>query len=247
MDGVSAVTRPSWLWIAVLATTLLVAPVLAWQLGQVDPREREARALERALRCPVCEGQSVADSNSAVALQMRQEIRQLLAEGRSRDEILQSFADRYGAWVVYMPPRHGWYLLGWAAPFLAVAAGTVLLSWWWRARRVATGAPGADGAPVPPAVGPAAASGPAAAVGPVAPSGPGAAAVLAEATGPGTDPAPAGTEGHGTGSGPGAPAAEAPGDEPAAGAPSGTGSRREARAGAAPSSDPVSEALRQWM
>ena len=138
MDGVSALTRPSWLWIAVLAATLVVAPVLAWQLAPVDPREREARALERALRCPVCEGQSVADSNSAVALEMRQEIRRLLAEGRSRDEILQSFADRYGAWVVYMPPRHGWYLLGWAGPFLAVAAGAGVLAWWWRGRRPAS-------------------------------------------------------------------------------------------------------------
>ncbi|QIA27856.1 cytochrome C biogenesis protein [Thermaerobacter sp. PB12/4term] len=128
----SAVTRPSWLWIAVLAATLVLAPLLAWQLGSADPREREARALERALRCPVCEGQSVADSNSAVALEMRQEIRRMLAEGRNRDEILQSFADRYGAWVVYMPPRHGWYVLGWAAPFLAVAAGAGLLAWWWR-------------------------------------------------------------------------------------------------------------------
>ncbi|EKP95060.1 uncharacterized protein involved in biosynthesis of c-type cytochromes [Thermaerobacter subterraneus DSM 13965] len=131
----SAVTRPSWLWIAVLAATLVLAPLLAWQLGSADPGDREARALERALRCPVCEGQSVADSNSAVALEMRQEIRRMLAEGRTRDEILQSFADRYGAWVVYMPPRHGWYVLGWAAPFLAVAAGAGLLAWWWRQGR----------------------------------------------------------------------------------------------------------------
>ncbi|GAB6877105.1 hypothetical protein JCM13210_18320 [Thermaerobacter litoralis] len=153
MDGVSALTRPSWLWIAVLAATLVVAPVLAWQLAPVDPREREARALERALRCPVCEGQSVADSNSAVALEMRQEIRRLLAEGRSRDEILQSFADRYGAWVVYMPPRSGWYLLGWAAPFLAVAGGAGLLAWWWRGRRAAPGAIAVEPA-VDPAAGP---------------------------------------------------------------------------------------------
>src|SRR5690606_41665228 len=66
---------------------------------------------------------------------LRQEIRRMLAQGRSRDEILQTFADRYGAWVVYMPPRHGWYLLGWAGPFLAVAAGAGVLVWWWRGRR----------------------------------------------------------------------------------------------------------------
>ncbi|HEY8552242.1 MAG TPA: cytochrome c-type biogenesis protein CcmH [Thermaerobacter sp.] len=134
------VSRPSWPWIVVLAATLVVAPWLAWHLGQADPLEREARSLERALRCPVCEGQSVADSNSAVALQMRQEIRRMLAEGRSRDEILRAFADRYGAWVVYMPPRHGWYLLGWAGPFLAVGAGAGLLVWWWRGRRPDPGA-----------------------------------------------------------------------------------------------------------
>lgn len=147
MGGVRTVSRPSWPWIVVLAATLVLAPWLAWHLGQADPLEREARSLERALRCPVCEGQSVADSNSAVALQMRQEIRRMLAQGRSRDEILQTFADRYGAWVVYMPPRHGWYLLGWAGPFLAVAAGAGVLVWWWRGRRPDLGGLSAGAAP----------------------------------------------------------------------------------------------------
>lgn len=145
-------SRNAWAWLIVLSLTLIVAPWIARYAGTgADPVEREARAIERSLRCPVCEGQSVADSNSSVALQMREEIRAMLAQGKTRDEILQHYVDRYGEWVLYMPPRRGVFLLGWLVPFLAVAAGGWMIRGWLRARvaagdRSGQGGPAAGGA-----------------------------------------------------------------------------------------------------
>lgn len=127
--------RNLWPWLIVLALTLVIAPWLALQAHFAgDPVERQARALERSLRCPVCEGQSVADSNSAVALEMREQIRSLLAQGKTPEEVLRYFADRYGQWVIFMPPRRGVFLLGWLLPFVALAGGGWLLHHWLRTR-----------------------------------------------------------------------------------------------------------------
>ncbi|MFS8640838.1 MAG: cytochrome c-type biogenesis protein CcmH [Symbiobacteriaceae bacterium] len=128
-------SRGLWPWLIVLALTLVIAPWIALQAGtETGPLEREARAIERSLRCPVCEGQSVADSNSSVALEMREEIREMLAQGKTRDEILQYYVNRYGEWILYMPPPRGVFLLGWFLPFLAVAAGGWVVYRWLRAR-----------------------------------------------------------------------------------------------------------------
>ena len=127
--------RQLWPWAIVLAVTLLAAPWLALQTAPAgDPLEREARSIERALRCPVCEGQSVADSNTAVALEMREEIRSLLAQGKTREQVLQHFVDRYGPWILFMPPRDGLFLFGWILPFLALAGGAWMIRTWLRTR-----------------------------------------------------------------------------------------------------------------
>ena len=89
-----------------------------------DPRqERQAKALMETVRCLVCQGQSISDSDAEMAGDMRALIRQRILAGESPDQIREWLVARYGNWVTYDPPL-GWATWPlWAAPALLLAAG----------------------------------------------------------------------------------------------------------------------------
>ncbi|MFG2052551.1 cytochrome c-type biogenesis protein CcmH [Micromonospora sp. NPDC048930] len=87
--------------------------------GRHDP----VRAVSAGLRCPACQGESVADSRSPIAAAMRQVVADQLAQGRDRAEIRQWFVQRYGPDVLTDPPARGVGLLLWGVPVLALLAG----------------------------------------------------------------------------------------------------------------------------
>ena len=92
-----------------------------------DPRqERQAKALMDTIRCLVCQGQAIGDSDAEMAGDMRAMIRQRIKAGESPEQIRAWLIDRYGNWVTYDPPLEPvtWPL--WAAPILLVAAGLFL-------------------------------------------------------------------------------------------------------------------------
>ncbi len=104
-------------------------------------QEARARVLEGELRCPVCRSQSIRQSRSFMADDMRRRVRQMIAEGRSNDEIKQYFVDRYSAWVLLTPPRRGFNLAAYFLPAIVVLAGAVGLAFAARRwKRVTTGA-----------------------------------------------------------------------------------------------------------
>ncbi|MDQ3139560.1 MAG: cytochrome c-type biogenesis protein CcmH, partial [Pseudomonadota bacterium] len=89
-----------------------------------DPRqEAEATALMETLRCLVCQGQSIADSDADMAGDMRALVRRRIEAGERPEDIRNWLVDRYGNWVSYDPPLAAatWPL--WAAPLLLIAAG----------------------------------------------------------------------------------------------------------------------------
>lgn len=108
--------------------------------------EQQTRLVAQQLRCPVCVGQSVAESDSTVANEMRAEIRARLQAGDTPADILASFEQRYGAWIINHPPATGWYVIVWAAPFLAAGAGAFALGRYLARRRPPDSA-GPDPAP----------------------------------------------------------------------------------------------------
>lgn len=126
---------------------LLAEPPL---LDPPDDATRDARTQElaRGLRCPVCQGLSVADSQSEAALAMRARIRELVAAGYTDDQIRDYFVDRYGTWVLLEPPVEGRFWLLWLGPVALVVAGGLFVGA--RARR-APASPAAPVAPVAPA------------------------------------------------------------------------------------------------
>jgi cytochrome c-type biogenesis protein CcmH len=93
-----------------------------------DPRqEAEAKALMEELRCLVCQGQSIADSDAELAGDMRAVVRQRIAAGQSPAEVRAWLVERYGDWVSYRPPVEPLTWPLWAAPLLLLAAGLWLL------------------------------------------------------------------------------------------------------------------------
>jgi cytochrome c-type biogenesis protein CcmH len=101
-----------------------------------DPRqERQAKALMETIRCLVCQGQSIADSNAEVAGDMRSLIRERIQAGESPDSIRAWLISRYGEWVSYKPELElaTWPL--WAAPVLLLLGGLWLARGRFRRRR----------------------------------------------------------------------------------------------------------------
>jgi cytochrome c-type biogenesis protein CcmH len=86
-----------------------------------DPLERQTLEIAKDLRCTVCQNQSVADSSADLALDMRKIIREQVAAGKSRDEIVDYFVARYGDYVLMKPRYGGSALLVWVLPLLLLA------------------------------------------------------------------------------------------------------------------------------
>jgi cytochrome c-type biogenesis protein CcmH/NrfF len=104
---------------------VLAAGALAglWRSARPARPADPARALAAGLRCPACEGESVADSRSPIAAAMREVIGAQLAQGRSAEEVRAYIVDRYGPEVLAAPPARGPGLLLWSAPGLLLLAG----------------------------------------------------------------------------------------------------------------------------
>lgn len=86
-------------------------------------QEVRARTLAGEFKCPVCRSQSVRQSRSFMAEDMQRKIRELVAEGRSDDEIREYFVARYGQYILLTPPRSGFNLTAYFVPFLVVLIG----------------------------------------------------------------------------------------------------------------------------
>lgn len=93
-----------------------------------DPmQERTAQAIFKELRCVVCEGQSIGESNAALAAQMRAHVREALRAGKSTREILDGFHDAYGETILLTPPFKARTWLLWLAPAVLLLLGVWLL------------------------------------------------------------------------------------------------------------------------
>ena len=101
--------------------------------------DTEVRRIADKLQCPVCHGQSVAESNSQVAEGMKQTIGDLLEQGRSEGEIMEFFEARYGPGVLRNPPRTGIYSLVWWMPGVGILVGGGIIYSVLRRRRAADG------------------------------------------------------------------------------------------------------------
>jgi cytochrome c-type biogenesis protein CcmH len=130
-----------------LATALWWAPepVLAQQVEVVTTANRtleeRTRAVASELRCPVCQGNSIQDSPSELAQEMKSVVRDQLAAGRTPEQVRQYFIDKYGEWILLEPTPSGFNLVVYLLPIVGVLGGGLLI---WRAVRKWTAVPTPD-------------------------------------------------------------------------------------------------------
>ncbi|MGF7147377.1 cytochrome c-type biogenesis protein CcmH [Sphingomonas zeicaulis] len=110
----------------VLGQSALPAADLANRQLPDPQQEAKAKALMETLRCLVCQGQSIADSDADMAGDMRALVRRRVATGEDPEAIRAWLVERYGAWVTYEPPVNAvtWPL--WVLPLLLLAMGALL-------------------------------------------------------------------------------------------------------------------------
>ena len=97
--------------------------------------ERRAMKLATELRCLVCQNQSLADSNADLAIDLKNQVRSQIREGRSDAQIREYMVARYGDFVLYSPPWKPTTALLWAGPFVLLIAGALALVMYLRSRR----------------------------------------------------------------------------------------------------------------
>ena len=111
---------------ALIAVALAASACLAQ--GRALTLEEQAQRIDKSLMCPVCPGETLDQSQVEAAKQMRAIVREKLAAGESRQQILDFFVARFGQDVLAAPPKEGFNLLAWVVPGVALATfGTVLL------------------------------------------------------------------------------------------------------------------------
>ncbi|MGE0358182.1 MAG: cytochrome c-type biogenesis protein [Burkholderiales bacterium] len=133
-----------------LPALALAASLAAWgqstEIANPDPKvEARLKAIAHELRCLVCQNQTIADSDAPLAVDLRQQVRGMIREGRSDEEIRGYMVDRYGDFVLYKPPFNAVTAVLWVGPGLlivgAFAAFFVLLR---RRRDLPAAAPAPD-------------------------------------------------------------------------------------------------------
>jgi len=108
---------------AVVLITLMALPLVA----HADALDDAVHRVALQLQCPVCEGETVADSPSGLAADMRSVIRTKLAAGESDQQILDEFVASYGDSILTEPPKRGISLGVWIGPLIGVAFGAVIV------------------------------------------------------------------------------------------------------------------------
>jgi cytochrome c-type biogenesis protein CcmH len=131
--------KRSLLAIALSVTLLLLVGGAA--SADDEPLSAEALSIANSLNCPVCTGESVRDSSSQLAHDMRELIQQRLDQGQTRQQIMDYFVGAYGVTILRQPPKHGFSLALWWIPVVAVIAGAgILLGFLTQRRRWSTAA-----------------------------------------------------------------------------------------------------------
>jgi len=120
---------------------LLVVAVLALLLAapaSASEQRPTLAELEGQLMCPICEGQTLAQSDSPAAQRIKAYIQRRIDAGASRSQIKDELVDQWGQRILAAPPRHGFDLLAWLLPLAGILGGAAVLgalAWrWTRAR-----------------------------------------------------------------------------------------------------------------
>lgn len=117
-------------WLVTMLFVLLpmvgMAAIDVYQF-ETQAQEQRFRVLIEQLRCPKCQNQSISDSDADIAQDMRAQVAAMIRDGRSDDEIVGYFTERYGDFVNYKPPVSAQTLILWAGPAVVFVIGLGLV------------------------------------------------------------------------------------------------------------------------
>jgi cytochrome c-type biogenesis protein CcmH len=110
--------------LALLSLLLSDLPVAA-QYHNEEALQKTAREIYGLVMCPLCAGQTIAQSNNETSSQMRDLVLKKLRQGKSKDEILHYFESRYGERIMAKPDKEGFNLILWVLPFVLVVLAAI--------------------------------------------------------------------------------------------------------------------------
>ena len=113
----------------VLALVVSLPAMAAIEVFNFDSpqQEEQFKELSSTLRCPKCQNNTIADSNAALAQDLREKVYHMTKEGKSKQEIVDYMVARYGNFITYKPPFNASTLLLWLGPILVIFVGFTLL------------------------------------------------------------------------------------------------------------------------
>jgi cytochrome c-type biogenesis protein CcmH len=109
-------------WFGLAIVVVVALTVVVWPRGDQSAAAR-AHSLETELKCPECQGLSVADSQAPTSRAIRADIKQRIAKGQSDAQIRQAYVDRYGESILLSPQDSGISLIVWVLPVVVLALG----------------------------------------------------------------------------------------------------------------------------
>ena len=83
--------------------------------------------IHKNLRCLVCQGQSISDSNSDFAVTLKLVVKDLIKQGKTENEIYDFLSDKYGDWILYKPKLNSGNFLLWFLPYLILLLGGLII------------------------------------------------------------------------------------------------------------------------
>jgi cytochrome c-type biogenesis protein CcmH len=125
----------AWVALWLLCLPLALSAQIAQPLPEDPLTNKRAMHLAEELRCLVCQNQTIADSNAELAVDLRRQIREQIAQGRNDTQIIDYMVQRYGDFVLYRPPLKATTLFLWFGPPVLLVCGLVFLFLYLRSRR----------------------------------------------------------------------------------------------------------------
>ncbi len=114
-------------WVLIFMVIFAHAGINMAEVRDETDLDAKTREIARTLRCTVCQNESIWDSRADLAKQMREVVRERLAQGQSPEEIQAYFQSRYGDYILLEPRKSGMNWLLWAGPFVMIGVGGIIL------------------------------------------------------------------------------------------------------------------------
>ena len=106
---------------------ILIILLLNFNSANGAENKVDQNTIYKNLRCLVCQGQSIADSNSDFSQTIKLVVKDLIEEGKTESEIYSFMADKYGEWIVFKPQLNKHNFMLWFFPYLALVIGGIII------------------------------------------------------------------------------------------------------------------------